>query len=465
MHDESNAPVAQASPGSRCLERSRYNHFVERPDGILAYNARTGTFARVAAEVAGMLRASGPIAESQDTLALLEMGFLHRGDEYDQIVSAYLGGKLTSGALSLTLVPTLACNRSCDYCFQTEYRNERVMSVETQAATVRYAAARVTEGWRAVSCTFYGGEPLLARSIVLDLSHRLRAAVEEAGGQLLPMQIVTNGTLLDEDTARALADAGVKRAQVSFDALFDDGRDHRGVIDASRSPSTILRNLIAAAPYLKLSIRINVSASNRANVPEMLDILRDHGLDHLAYLARVSDYEGEAGAVTDSEGQRRRLPIVKPSSDTLSRPDFAHFEQAALLKRPDALAEIVRRLTPKRQFCSATAGSLFAIDPDGNVSRCWLSAGSRSEAMGSVHEVTSDFSDTEIARAWNRMSPFVYPQCSSCKALPLCMGGCSHPRLMMGSRIPPCEAIKQQIHQLVEHLGQRLVVPPPEGAP
>jgi uncharacterized protein len=463
MRDVSNIPTEKDRTDSRLLQRSRYNYFVERNDGMLSYNARTGTFARLSDDVARMLRGEGPITESEDTTALLEMGFLHRGDEYDRIVATYLDGKSTGTGLELTIVPTMACNRTCGYCYQTEYRNERVMSTSTQDATIRYATARVSEGWRKVSCTFFGGEPLLARSIVLDMAYRLRRAVGEGGGQLLPMAIITNGTLLDEDTARALAEAGVAEAQVSFDALIDDGRDHRGVIDSSRSPSTILQNLIAAAPHLELRIRINVSVENRKDVPEMLDILREHGFNRLAYLARVTDFETESGAITDSEGKRHRLPILKPHTnpDTLNRPEFAAIEQELLLKQPDALEKIVHRLTPKQHFCGATAGNLFVIDPDGNVSRCWNSAGSRSEAMGNVHDVANDFSGTEIARAWNRISPFIYPQCSSCKVLPLCMGGCSHPRLMMGSPRAPCEAIRQQIQTFVDHLGKCLVLSPP----
>src|SRR6266571_796919 len=111
-----NPPVGGINTGPPAplpLERSRYNCFVDRPDGVMGYNARTGTFALLSPDIAHMLRSDRPVAETADTPSLLEMGFLHRGDEYEQIVATYQNGKSTGQALGLTIAPTLACNRSC----------------------------------------------------------------------------------------------------------------------------------------------------------------------------------------------------------------------------------------------------------------------------------------------------------------------------------------------------------------
>jgi uncharacterized protein len=185
-------------------------------------------------------------------------------------------------------------------------------------------------------------------------------------------------------------------------------------------------------------------------------------LEQFAYLARVSDYEGESGAVVDKDGLRQRpsaklFPIIQADANTLGRAEFARFEQETMLRKPGAIEAISNKLTPKTHFCSATVGNMFVIDPAGNISRCWLSAGSQSEALGNVHQSYDDCSTTDNAQKWRNQSPFVYASCSSCKVLPLCMGGCSHPRLFMQSNVSPCEAIKQQIQHCVEFVGSRLL--------
>jgi uncharacterized protein len=461
------------------LQRSRYNSFVRRGDAWVGYNARTGCFAYLSDYVSDALQSDGPVVETVDTPDLLEMGFLHYGDELQQIISTYQHGRSSGDVIGLTIAPTLACNKSCTYCYQNEYRNDRVMSAETQDATVRYVRARVAEGWKTVTCTWYGGEPLLAADIVVNLAARLRQVIEEVGGTLEPMGIVTNGTLLDRAMVERLTAVGIAWAQISFDALVDDGRQSRGVLGPNGEPSQILRNVIVAARHLDVGLRINVHRANAADVPRILEVLREHKLDHRANLARTDDLDGEAGCVTAADGHRFRpgvktLPLyvvnkeprtpVKSSPEVMTRPEYARFEHSMFPMLPESPALLVSRLTPKKHFCSATSGTMFAIDPVGDISRCWDSVGVASEAMGNVHQVDSDMTDTPIAERWRTMSPFTYPSCTSCPVLPLCMGGCSHPRVFMDAKKSPCESIKFQIRTAVESIGQIVQLPDLQSA-
>ncbi len=457
------------------LQRSRYNSFVRRGDDWIGYNARTGTFARLSAAVGDALQSCEPVVETGDTPDLLEMGFLHYGDELQQVISVYQSGHATGDAIGLTIAPTLACNKACTYCNQNEYRVDRVMSPETQDATVRYVRARVAEGWKLVNCTWYGGEPLMAADVVVDLSVRLRQVIEEVGGTLEPMDIITNGTLLDRAMVKRLTDVGITTAQISFDALVDEGRESRGVLDPHGEPSVILRNVIHAAQHLDLKLRINVHRGNAEDVPRILEVLREYKLDQLANLARTDDLGGEAGCVTGPDGQRFRPPVktlplhvisstkppapVKENPEVMKRPEYARFEESLFPMLPDSPRTLISRLTPTTHFCGATMGTMFVIDPAGDISRCWESVGVAAEAMGNVRQVDSDMTETAIAEQWRSMSPFVYPSCTACPVLPLCMGGCSHPRVFMGAKKSPCEAIKFQIRTAVETIGQIVRLP------
>jgi uncharacterized protein len=442
--------------------RSRYNFFVDRPDGVVGYNARTGTFAHFSLEVADLLRGTAPIPDSDEVESLIEMGFVHDGSELRQVIEAYLGGD-TSRDLSLTIAPTLACNRSCTYCYQNNYRTDQVMSTETQDQVVRYVVREVQRGRRQVGLTWYGGEPLIAKDVVLGLSRRLREGVEAHGGSLSPLSIITNGVLLDGDTAEALKMVGIETAQVSFDALIDDGRDRRGVLDPDGGLSIILRHALEARAHMSVSIRVNVTRSGLPQVERMLEVLREHGLGESVHLARAEDLDGEAGAITEPTGFRYRpdrkiIPLrVVRDADALSRPEFARADVQISRESPEFIDVVQRELTPvSGAFCGATNGTLIVIDPDGDISRCWNSAGVKSEAIGNVNDLTATDAQAATETKWKGYVPFTYDSCETCRVLPLCKGGCSHPRVIMDSPTPPCESIKFTIDEYVSFIGRHL---------
>lgn len=407
------------SPELPVFEVSRYNYMVNRGNATVLYNARTGTFAVLSSEVAAQLANYDQISESENTSALLDIGAIHRGDEYEKLVELYSSGKPRGDTLIVTIVPTLECNRACEYCYQDEFKHSRHMSLEIQAAVVRYIESRVREGWKKVQITWYGGEPLVARDIVLSMTRSITAAVESSGGRISATRIVTNGVLLDEVCARHLVESGIRLAQVSFDSLFDNSVDQRGVLDCSNNPSLILNNIKKSIKILDISIRINVSKTNINDLPKILGVLEEHGLKKFAYLARVSDLEGESGVLVRKDGKRvppssekkayAVVPIIKADSNVLSRATFANLEMDQFLSDPNNLSLVEKKLTPKKHFCGATSENMFVIDPDGNVSRCWLSAGSESESIGNVLEEPLDHPGNEVEKNGEICLPLYTP--------------------------------------------------------
>lgn len=446
------------------MQPSRYNYFVRRPDGVLAYNARTGKFALVTESVAATLQSESPDA-APELQSLRALGFVHDGDERDLIETRFRGVRERKDYLHLTLVPTLDCNLSCPYCFQNKYRDAPVWSAETQAATIRFIKDRVAEGRREVQCVWFGGEPLLAKDIVLDMSRRIGDVVSEGGGRLNGgLRILTNAVLLDGKTAAQLADVGVKRAQISIDSLVYDGCERRGVLDKAGAASLLVRNIKEAKERLHVDIRINVSAENVEDMPRIMDVLDENGLRDCYGVARVHNHEEETGnerlvgadtpAATPVKFKRPEKPT------TVGRKDYADFELDDFMPRLSTAAKLLPKLTPKGHFCAATQGHMFVIDPGGYVSRCWHSAGVPGEAFTNVNE-RPDAERPQNTSAWLDYAPFRYKACSECKVLPLCMGGCAHPRVFMDAKKPPCEAIKFQIQECVEAVGKSLVLETP----
>src|SRR5271165_1102290 len=111
----------------------------------------------------------------------------------------------------------MACNLDCFYCFESNRYAGR-MSAAVQSNIVRLVRRYFESGTKRLDVTWYGGEPLLAVSVVESLSKRFLALCGEFGSEY-SAQIVTNGTLLTHETARQLASWNVKRAQITLDGV------------------------------------------------------------------------------------------------------------------------------------------------------------------------------------------------------------------------------------------------------
>jgi uncharacterized protein len=193
------------------LQPSRYNFFTKRPEGTLGFNARTGSFALLGKEVADRLTLSGPfsaddpVSDTQCT-ELVEMGFLHAGDEVELIAEKYEACKqIYVDHAGLTIAPTMHCNYNCVYCYEKGRRTWRPMSVEVQSAVVRFAEELFHDGVKHMSLVWYGGEPLLAADVVFSLNDRLRTAAERGGAKLEASSIISNGILLDRTMSDRLS--------------------------------------------------------------------------------------------------------------------------------------------------------------------------------------------------------------------------------------------------------------------
>ncbi|MFL9842408.1 GTP 3',8-cyclase MoaA [Sphingomonas sp. ST-64] len=163
------------------------------------------------------------------------------------------------------------CDLRCRYCMAEEMtflpRSELLALEEIALIAERFVARGVTK------IRLTGGEPLVRRD-ALDLVRRLGRSV---GHGLNELTLTTNGTRL-ADHAQALADAGVRRINVSLDsrdpALFRHITRHGDVAQ--------VLNGIAAARDAGLRVKINMVALkglNDSEIPAMLDWAACEGMD------------------------------------------------------------------------------------------------------------------------------------------------------------------------------------------
>ncbi|MCR5869442.1 MULTISPECIES: GTP 3',8-cyclase MoaA [unclassified Sphingomonas] len=163
------------------------------------------------------------------------------------------------------------CDLRCRYCMAEEMtflpRTELLALEEIALIAERFVARGVTK------IRLTGGEPLVRRD-ALDLVRRLGRSV---GHGLDELTLTTNGTRLTTHAA-ALADAGVRRINVSLDSR--DPETFRFV--TRHGDVTQVLDGIAAARAAGLSVKINMVAMaglNEAEISDMLAWTSAQGMD------------------------------------------------------------------------------------------------------------------------------------------------------------------------------------------
>ncbi|MBK8229987.1 MAG: radical SAM protein [Candidatus Eisenbacteria bacterium] len=246
---------------------------------------------------------------SAKTIATLSRnGFLVES-ERDERAEINLRGELgryRSRQVMLTILPTLRCNFSCDYCF--EAHPDENMTPEVEDGIVRYVQS-VRRDYDSLFVTWFGGEPLLRLSVIRSLAPKLQAVFSHYSST-----IITNGFLMRRQASRHLLDAGVSSAQITMDGpeLFHEAR--RPHVDGVPTYARILENIHDACELdLAVSVRVNMDRK-MAKAPESMarliaDVYDASGGRAVPYFSPVFGYEN---APDFSTGNRTKSLCMIP---------------------------------------------------------------------------------------------------------------------------------------------------------
>lgn len=164
------------------------------------------------------------------------------------------------------------CNLRCVYCMSEDMEFLPRSEILTLEELDRLCSAFVQRGVRHLRLT--GGEPLVRRG-AMDLVRRLSRHLQS--GDLDDLTLTTNGVRL-RGVARELAQAGVRRVNVSLDSL--DRVTFARITRGDFLPQVL--EGIAAAQDAGLRVKINIVAlknDNAAELPAMIQWAHGRGID------------------------------------------------------------------------------------------------------------------------------------------------------------------------------------------
>jgi pseudo-rSAM protein/SPASM domain protein len=179
---------------------------------------------------------------------------------------------------------TKQCNLYCSHCYaaaDTETAPGELSTTEGKALLDDLAAFGIPV------VLFSGGEPL-----VRDDLEELVAYAADSG--IRPV-LSTNGTLLTEERAESLRDAGLQYAGVSVDGLPERNDAFRGQDGAFDAAVRGIENSLDAG--LKTGLRYTITEANAPDLPDVVDLLHDVGVDRFCFYHL--DYGGRGADISD----------------------------------------------------------------------------------------------------------------------------------------------------------------------
>lgn len=318
---------------------------------------------------------------------------------------------------------TRACNLNCIHCYARAVHQSHDRELTTE------------EGFNLIDdlatfgvpvLLFSGGEPLLRP----DLIELTKYAVSKS----IRAVISTNGTLITEEKAMLLKNAGVSYVGISLDGLEHVNDHFRGVKGAFKKALNGIKN--CQKVDLKVGLRFTINKLNIDQAPGIFDLAEKMNIDRICFYHLV--YSGRGSNLIDhdlSHSETRKIVnmIMDRTKDMYDRglkkevltvdnhADGPYLYLRMLKENNPRAGEVLELL--KMNGGNSSGEGIGCVSWDGTVyaDQFW-----REHSFGNIlvrpfSQIWSNVTNTLMAQLKDKHR-YVTGRCASCKWLDICSG-------------------------------------------
>jgi uncharacterized protein len=369
---------------------------------------------------------------------LAEHGFVvgDREAERARLETFFTEVRNDSEQLRVTVLTTLQCNFSCDYCIQGDHgdynKTAARMTLDVAERVAQWTEARMDEtGAASFVLTLFGGEPLLNLPVAYYLSERLWRA-SQARGIRMQISVITNGLLLTPEVVDRLLPFGLSGVKVTLDGDRDTHNRMRPLRGGQGTFDRIIDNIRQVAGMCRISIGGNFDEGSVDSYPALLDFLRVQEFGDKLVKVAFKPIIRE----TPPEKPKGFIPLTAIGSQglngscmTSAGSGSSACDSCGVL---DEKMSVLREETKKRGFatvdgvhmgpCEIHKRHAHTIGPDGSLYACPGFAGNATESTGHI-DGRADGWRRAAASRFERIA--AWKDCQDCPFIPVCAGGCS----------------------------------------
>lgn len=326
---------------------------------------------------------------------------------------AQIAATLSNRIQQLIILPTERCNFRCTYCYEDFLIGK--MKEPVQASIERFLDRRIPE-LSELSLHWFGGEPLLAKQVVLRLSSHASRLSKEHGVSLIG-GLTTNAYVLLPDLFEELVSYDQRFFQITFDG-WQYGHDAvRKMANGRGSFERIWENVCATKrsdSQFKIQIRIHVRRDNLENLEILLqNLAREIGGDPRYSLdfEHLRNLGGPGGKSVDRplslaelRDIERHLRIGYEAAVASYHPQPNSFDLAGLPVQGAPIGELKSdgQSGAPPYICYAAKPNSLLIRADGRIGKCTVALDDDRNTIGKMNEDGTLTIDNEQLRPWVR---------------------------------------------------------------
>lgn len=406
------------------MKQSKYNCILQDNTGMVIYNAATDQLVALTPQLANIFnegkaapeKIKAQHAELYDHLLQKGIFVCDDADETETYIRKREEYERSSGEYTITINPTLACNMSCWYCYES-HKNMPAMSADVKQSVLLLIDKLLADNkLKKLNLSFFGGEPLLYfDKVVVDIINHAKMQCKAFDAKL-SIHFTTNAYLLTDNVLKQL-----EGLDVSFQITIDGGKQvHDSVRKTKGGEPTYARIVEHIHQTLShgfpVGVRFNYTAKS---IPSFIDVVKDFShlqqeqkqLVNFTFQRVWQDNEGDADQVGQQVEHIERA-----------------FEQAGLFVN-NAKSYIV-------PYCYADGVNTAVVNYNGDLFKCTARDFAPKSKEGTL---AADGTLRWNERLRKRMSiRHGSDTCLQCRIYPICHGGCSQMKLEAPDGISSC---------------------------
>lgn len=406
------------------MKQSKYNCILQDNTGMVIYNAATDQLVALTPQLANIFNESKAApekikaqhAELYDHLLQKGIFVCDDADETEAYIRKREEYERSSGEYTITINPTLACNMSCWYCYES-HKNMPAMSADVKQSVLLLIDKLLADNkLKKLNLSFFGGEPLLYfDKVVVDIVNHAKMQCKAFDAKL-SIHFTTNAYLLTDSVLKQL-----EGLDVSFQITIDGGKQvHDSVRKTKGGEPTYARIVEHIHQTLShgfpVGVRFNYTAKS---IPSFIDVVKNFShlqqeqkqLVNFTFQRVWQDNEGDASQVEQQVEHIERA-----------------FEQAGLFVN-NAKSYIV-------PYCYADGVNTAVVNYNGDLFKCTARDFAPKSKEGTL---AADGTLRWNERLRKRMSiRHGSDTCLQCRIYPICHGGCSQMKLEAPDGISSC---------------------------
>lgn len=396
---------------------SIYNYWYKTRKHVLLYNAYSDDVLVLLPSIADLIKKQMSEIEQlseihpqlYQTLLCKQMIVDEDVDESEKVIEQWKSEDNAMNTFSITINPTMDCNLRCWYCYENHCKAS-VMDEGTKNGIMKLIARKANDNnLECLSIDFFGGEPFLAFSEVIQPIVAYAKQLCDENNKMLNVSATTNGVLLSAEMMNSLCGV-LTNTPIQLQITLDGSREYhdhtRKTYLGEPTYDIILQNIKhCLAIGVHVTVRFNYTQKNAHTFVDVIQDFQDVTIEQRRFLTFTFHKVWQDCRVNAVE------ETIENTKDIFEKEGFRILQSPQIMK----------------SRCYADKINHIVVNYNGGIYKCTARDFTEKNSEGFIN----DSGDIIPNERYLRRMEIVYGNktCRKCRIFPICHGGCSQDKL------------------------------------